>query len=372
MILGLFTDLKPIGGVQRAGRHIAAVMTEFASGSNKDCQLLSLNDSCELHRMSIAGREFVFSGCAKSKLRFVAPAMRRAWGRTELIIAAYPSLGPLAPVLKGLAPKAKSVVIAHGVEVWKPLPSVRRLALRMADLVLTPTRDTARQVAANQGVAEERIRVLPWAIDPDFLTLVSQMPGPGRTLPPGFPEGRVILTVGRWSAAERYKGVDTLITVLPRLVSEFPDLQLVVAGVGSDQTWLQQVVDHHHVNRHVHFFRELSYEDLATCYSACEIFAMPSRGEGFGLVYLEAMACGKPVIGGCHGGAPEVIDNGRTGFLVKYDDTDQLTTSLGTLLADPALARNMGSRGRERVFREFHFDTFAKSFKHILRDLCES
>jgi phosphatidyl-myo-inositol dimannoside synthase len=370
MILGLFTDLEPIGGVQRAGRHVAAVMAEFASGSNKDCQLLSLNDSYELHRMSIAGREFEFSGCAKSKIRFVAPAMRRAWGRIELIMAAYPSLGPIAPVLKGLAPKAKSVVIAHGVEVWKPLPSVRRMGLRMADLVLTPTKDTARQVAVNQGVAEERIRVLPWAIDPDFLALVSQKPG--RALPAGFPEGRVILTVGRWSPAERYKGVDTLISVMPRLLGEFPDLHLVVAGAGGDQTWLQQMVDDHHVNNHVHFFRGLSYEDLATCYSACEVFAMPSRGEGFGLVYLEAMACGKPVIGGSHGGAPEVIDHGRTGFLVEYGDMDQLTNSLGTLLADPALARKMGSQGRERVLSEFHFDTFAKSLKHIFRDLCES
>jgi phosphatidyl-myo-inositol dimannoside synthase len=370
MILGLFTDLEPIGGVQRAGRHIAAVMTEFASGSNKDCQLLSLNDSCELHHMSVAGREFVFSGCAKSKFRFVAPAMSRVWGGIELILAAYPSLGPVAPVLKGLGTKTKSVVIAHGVEVWTPLPSVRRMALRMADLVLTPTRDTAKQVAANQGVAEERIRVLPWAIDPDFLARVSQTKK--RTLPAGFPEGRVILTVGRWSGTERYKGVDTLIKVLPRLVGEFPDVQLVVAGGGGDENWLQRMAEDQHVSQHVHFFRDLSYEDLAACYAACEIFAMPSRGEGFGLVYLEAMACAKPVIGGNHGGAPEVIEDGRTGFLVKYGDTDELTSSLGTLLADPGLARRMGSQGRDRVFRDFHFDTFAKSFKHILTELCDS
>jgi phosphatidylinositol alpha-1,6-mannosyltransferase len=122
----------------------------------------------------------------------------------------------------------------------------------------------------------------------------------------------------------------------------------------------------------VHFFSGLSYAELAACYSACEIFALPSRGEGFGLVYLEAMARGKPVIGGAHGGAPEVIDDGRTGYLVHHGDAPQLATSIETLLADPELAREMGKRGRERVNRDFKFSVFAKSFKKILRELCES
>ena len=201
MILGLFTELASVGGMQRAGRHVAAVLTEFAFGREMHCQLLSLNDSHKLHRMSVAGREFVFTGSAASKLGFVAPGARAAWRKAELIIAGYPSLGPLGPVARVLAPKAKIVVIAHGVEVWEPMPVFQRLALREADLVLTPTKNTANQVAVQQGVAKERIRILPWALDPDFMALISPMLEP--ILPPGFPEGRVILTVGRWSADER-------------------------------------------------------------------------------------------------------------------------------------------------------------------------
>ena len=370
MILGLFTELASVGGMQRAGRHVAAVLTEFASGREMQCQLLSLNDSHKLHRMSVADREFVFTGSARSKLGFVAPGARVAWRKAKLIIAGYPSLGPLGPAARVLAPKAKTVVIAHGIEVWEPLPVFRRLALREADLVLTPTKHTANQVALHQGVAEERIRVLPWALDPDFTALISPMLLPA--LPAGFTAGRVILTVGRWSADERYKGVDTLIIALARLLPQHPELQLVVAGVGGDQSWLEQIADGCGVRPHVHFLRGLSYAEIAACYSACEIFAMPSRGEGFGLVYLEAMACGKPVIGGSHGGAPEVIEDGKTGFLVEHGDAGQLATSLQTLLADPTLGREMGARGRERVEKEFHFEIFAKSLKRILSDLCES
>ena len=368
MILGLFTELATIGGMQRAGRHVAAVLTEFASGREAQCQFLSLNDSHKLHHMSVAGREFAFTGWAGSKVGFVAPAVRTAWGNAELVVAGYPDLGPLVVVAKALAPKMKTVVIAHGVEVWQPLPLLKRLALRQADLVLTPTNNTANQVALHQGVARERIRVLPWALDPDFTALIP--PLSGSALPPSFPEGRVILTVGRWSADERYKGVDTLIAALARLAPRVPELQLVVAGGGDDQSWFEQIAEKCGVRRHVHFLRGLSYAEIAACYSACEIFAMPSRGEGFGLVYLEAMACGKPVIGGSHGGAPEVIEDGKTGFLVQHGEADQLANSLQKLLADPALGREMGARGRERVEKEFHFETFANSLKHILGDLC--
>jgi len=106
--------------------------------------------------------------------------------------------------------------------------------------------------------------------------------------------------------------------------------------------------------------------------AAAEVFALPSRGEGFGFVYLEAMARGKPVIGGAHGGAPEVIADGETGYLVQHGDPVQLATSIDALLANPDVAKHMGSRGRERVEREFRFNVFAKSLRKILRELCES
>src|SRR5258708_18031332 len=157
--------------------------------------------------------------------------------------------------------------------------------------------------------------------------------------------------------------MDTLISALPRLLPSWPELQLVFAGAGDDRAWLEDLAEQNGVNIHVHFLSGLSYAELAACYSACEIFALPSRGEGFGLVYLEAMACGKPVIGGAHGGAPEVIDDGKTGYLVQHGDAGQLATSLETLLSDPALGPEIGARGRERLEREFRFNVFAKSLK---------
>jgi glycosyltransferase involved in cell wall biosynthesis len=345
-------------------------MTEFAESRGMECRLLSLNDSPELHRLSVGGREFVFTGSERAKGRFTATAMRAARRHAKLVVAAHPFLAPVVQAMRIAAPRMKSMVVAHGIEVWEPLSTLRRRALRRATVILTPTQDTADHVATQQQVSRDRIRVLPWALDPNFETLA--VAASRAALPAHFPEGRVILTVGRWRANERYKGMDTLIAALPRLLHEWTDLQLVAVGEGDDQSWLEQLAEGCGVRRHVHFFSGLSYSELSACYSACEIFALPSRGEGFGLVYLEAMARGKPVIGGAHGGAPEVVDDGRTGYLVQHGDAPQLATSIETLLANPVLAREMGARGRERVNRDFKFNVFAKSLKKTLRELCES
>jgi phosphatidylinositol alpha-1,6-mannosyltransferase len=370
VIIGLFPELDAPGGVQRVGRHMAAVLTEFASSRGMDCRLLSLNDSPELHRMTLGGREFVYTGCDRAKGRFMVTAMRAARRKAKLVLAAHPNLGPVAQAMRVAAPRLKSIICTHGIEVWEPLPGLRRRALRHANLVLAPSRDTADHVAAQQQVARERIRVLHWALDPQFEALLAA--GSQTALPANFPTGRVILTVGRWLAMERYKGMDTLITALPRLLPRWPELQLALVGEGDDRAWLEELTEKNGVLRHVHFLSGLSSAELAACYGACEIFALPSRGEGFGLVYLEAMARGKPVIGGAHGGAPEVIEDGVTGYLVPHGDPIHLATSIEALLADPAHAREMGARGRQRVEREFRFSVFAKSFKKILREQCES
>jgi glycosyltransferase involved in cell wall biosynthesis len=370
VLIGLFPELDAPGGVQRASRHVAAVLTEFASSHGMDCRLLSINDSPELHRMALGGREFVFTGSDRSKARFAATAVRAARRKAKLVVAGHPNLGSVVQAMKVLAPDMKSIICTHGVDVWEPLSALRRRALRHADLVLAPSRDTAEQVIAQQGVARDRTRVLPWALDPQFESFVSA--GSRPSLPENFPRGRVILTVGRWLAAERYKGMDTLITALPRLLMGWPELQLVLVGTGDDRLWLEDFAEKNGVERHVHFLTGLSYSELAACYSACEVFALPSRGEGFGLVYLEAMACGKPVIGGAHGGAPEIIQDGVTGYLVPHGDPIQLATALHAILTDPVHAKEMGARGKARVEREFRFNVFSKSLKKILRDQCES
>ena len=105
MIIGLFPELDAPGGVQRVGRHLAAVLTEFASSRGWDCRLLSLNDTPELHRAAVGGREFVFTGCEKAKGRFAVTAMRAARRHAKLVLAGHPNLAAVVEMMRLVAPK---------------------------------------------------------------------------------------------------------------------------------------------------------------------------------------------------------------------------------------------------------------------------
>ncbi len=190
--------------------------------------------------------------------------------------------------------------MTHGVEVWKPLTSPRRRALLRANVVLAPSRDTAQKLIEVQGVPPEKIRRLPWPLNPRILHWAD---APTRLpLPPGFPErARVILSVGRWAASERYKGADALIRSVSQLVTIFPGLHLVAVGTGDDLSRLQRLAAQLNIADRVHFLEYLSCEEIAACYARAELFALPSTGEGFGLVFLEAMAFSKPVVGAACG-----------------------------------------------------------------------
>jgi glycosyltransferase involved in cell wall biosynthesis len=179
------------------------------------------------------------------------------------------------------------------------------------------------------------------------------------TPPKEFPQNtRIILSVGRWNSAEKYKGADTLISALPRVLKTASDTSLVLVGDGDDRPRLEQLARDVGVSKNVQFLSGLTPEELVARYAHCEIFALPSRGEGFGLVFLEAMAHGKPVVGGAHGGIPDIIKDGVTGLLVQHGDVDGLARALASLLGDSTLAREMGARGKDRVAQKFSFAQF--------------
>jgi glycosyltransferase involved in cell wall biosynthesis len=356
IIVGLFPDLLSVGGVQLAGRHTAAALAAFAERHRLPYRFLSLNDLTGEQLVRVDGAGFAACGFGRVKLRFVFSAMQLARRKPSFVLAAHPNLAPLAVAMRRLAPQLHVAVMTHGIEVWSPLPWLRRNALRNADLVLAPSTFTAHKLPAAQGIAENKIRWLPWALDPDFQTLAlspEKLP-----LPVGFPSGRIILTVGRWAANERYKGVDDLLRVLPGLIESVPALHLVAVGDGNDRPRLEEIAKQLETSHRVHFLRGLTREELAACYARCDVFALPSSGEGFGFVFLEAMAFGKPVVGSAHGGIPDLIEEAVTGFLVELGDKEKLAAALRRLLLDDRLRCALGNAARERVRNKFRFEDF--------------
>jgi phosphatidyl-myo-inositol dimannoside synthase len=367
-IVGLFTDVLPAGGVQRASRHVAAVTAKFASDRGMAARFLSLNDPQGLHTVRVGSLEFSASGYAGSKTQFVQAALRAAGRKPALVIALHPHLAPIVWAKRARSRKFRSIIFTHGVEVWQPLGWPRGAALRRSDLVVGPSADTAQHLISVQGILPGKVQRLPWGLDPEF---EARLATPESLSPPSdFPRtGRIILTVGRWDASEKYKGADTLIAALPQVLKAAPDTSLVLVGGGNDRPRLEQLARDLGVSEHSHFLHGLTPEQLIACYACCDVFALPSRGEGFGIVFLEAMACAKPVIGGAHGGIPDIVEDGVTGLLVPHGDVERLAQALESLINNPSRAREMGARGRDRLAKTFSFEQFQLRLTQILSDV---
>jgi phosphatidylinositol alpha-1,6-mannosyltransferase len=248
-------------------------------------------------------------------------------------------------------------VFLHGIEAWRPLTRSERRVLEGATLLVANSAYTAKRVAeAHPWIGP--IAACPLAlVPPDASAAAGRSPAtPAEHAPALGPHA--VLVVARMSAAERYKGHDELLDAWPAVRSRVPDAQLVFVGDGDDAARLKGRAAGLASPESVVFTGFVSDALLETLYRRAAAFAMPSRDEGLGLVYLEAMAHGLPCIGSVHDAATEVIDDGVTGYLVDQSDATQLADRIGALLIDEATRLEMGARGLARWQRRFTYDQF--------------
>lgn len=259
----------------------------------------------------------------------------------RLVLALHLQLAPVALPL--VARGARLAIFLHGVEAWRPVTGLQRAALARAVFVLAISHYTVKRFKeANSAFADLDVTVCP-------LGLPAVSPA---NAPETAPAAPFALIVGRMSAEERYKGHDLLIEIWPRILAAHPAATLAIAGDGDDRPRLERMALERGLGDRVRFLGAVSDEELTALYARCACFVLPSRGEGFGLVFLEAMRAGRPCIGAA-GAAAEVIEDGVTGLLVDPDRPGTLVEALERLLEDVALGERMGRAGAERFHREF-------------------
>jgi glycosyltransferase involved in cell wall biosynthesis len=243
---------------------------------------------------------------------------------------------------------AKSyALVLHGTEAWTRASLTLRIAASGARFIIATTRFTAAEFARCNGCDYQNIYILPLGLKESSLP---EEPA-ASSIGPVFK----VLTVGRFSAGERYKGADTLIRVMAVAKQTEIAMSLTIVGGGDDLPRLRELSRALGVNDRVTFLNSVSEQQLQERYRDCDVFAMPSRSEGFGIVFLEAMRWGKPCIGGNHGGTPEVITDGHDGFLVEFGDVNTTFDRLSQLASNPDLRRQMGANARRTVASRFLF-----------------
>ena len=219
--------------------------------------------------------------------------------------------------------------------------------------------DKVRHLLANSMGADVAAEVIYNGADPSLFAPESFSPGLSSSRSAG--SAPTILAVGSLSPV---KGHELVLRALVRLKDSYPGLQCHFIGEGSEQARLAGLAKELGINDRVHFLGRRSRAEVAAAMGDCTVFALPSCYEGLGCVYLEAMACARPVIG-CHGqGIDEVIQHQKNGWLVPVDGLEELTQGLEALLSSAELRAQIGHRGRQTIIDKF---TLARQAKNLLK-----
>jgi glycosyltransferase involved in cell wall biosynthesis len=249
--------------------------------------------------------------------------------RPDHLVSTHVNFGPAAHAVKRVFGTPYTLV-AHGIDVHRGLSSARRTSLYGADRVLAVSSWTRERVLA-LGVDPARIAVLPNTFDDGRFAVAERSDELARRY--GLqPDETVVLLVARLKRAEGYKGYDRLIQALPMVTAACGRVRVVIVGEGDDLPRVEMLAHELGVQSAVTFAGFIPDEDLADHYRLADVFAMPSMGEGFGIVFLEAMACGTPVLAGSRDGSVDALDGGRLGMLVDPTQVQAIATGLIALI----------------------------------------
>ena len=314
------------GGIQSYVKDVFQAYLDLTSSEEETAEVFLLRDEL---------------GCENpyetEKLKFHYLKTLPAWrGRIDLAIAllncfllrrphhVYCGHIKLAPLIRLLCRPLgiPYTVLTYGKEVWQTLPAKEQTALQQANSIWTISRYSRDRMTAANNIDADKVEILPCIVDGDRFT-----PGekPSELLARySLDDARVLMTVARLWSGDIYKGVDVTIRALPQILKAFPQVKYLVIGRGDDRPRLEALASELKISDRVVFAGFVPTEELAEHYRVADAYIMPSQ-EGFGIVYLEAMACGKPVLSGDADGSADPLQDGLLGWQVSHRDADAVT-----------------------------------------------
>lgn len=273
----------------------------------------------------------------------------------DIVFCGHIYMAPLAAVIAARL-RSSLWIQVHGLDAWTELSAVYRRAAERASLITSVSRYTRQRLLEWLDFDPHHVKILSNTVDPRF----SPGPRPDYLIDRHNVRGnKVLLTVSRLPRSDRYKGVDRVIRCLPRILKEFPDVMYLVAGDGDDRPWLQALAAECAVSRNVQFVGQVSADELPDYYRLANAFVMPSTGEGFGIVFVEAIASGIDAIGGNKDGTLDALSDGVLGATIDPDDPAELASAICATLANPVCDSSRADR--------FNFEKFSTHLDALLR-----
>ena len=306
----------------------------------------------------------------------VARNLKRVIKQEGIRVAAFGAAAPLGLLSASMksAGVRKTVALTHGHEVWwaKIFPftfAIRRMGATIDSLTyLGEFTQKAISRSLSKQAVKQMVKIAP-GIDVEHF---SPQDSSELRQELGLDEKKVIVSVGR---LVHRKGQDHLIESMPEILAKVPNAHLLIVGRGPYLEHLAKLVAVNKVENHVSFIGRVQYAELPRFICAGDVFAMPSRSrfaglevEGLGIVYLEASACGLPVVAGNSGGAPDAVVEGVTGLVVDGTNNTQIAEAIITLLTNPQKCKEMGNAGQAWIKENWRWEIWSKRFNELLEE----
>lgn len=301
------------------------------------------------------------------KIKFVSNFFWKAIScQSDIVICGHINFSPIVYLLN-LFLNQKFIIIVHGVEAWNIKSRFQLIALKKAKLIVAVSMYTRDKILRQLPCIKEKIFILPNSVDErkffikeksEYLMEKHKLFG-----------SKVILTVARLSGAEvGFKGYDRIIESLPNILEKIPNVKYLLVGDGDDLPRIRQLVENLELGGQIILVGTVGDNEIVDYYNLADVFVMPSRCEGFGIVFLEALACGVPVIAGNKDASREAILGGKLGQLINPDNRDDICEAIILTLSGKMEMKEKKDL-RKAVLENYGLDKFRTKVFNLLHEL---
>ena len=329
------------GGIQKMTRTLAHSLFKIAEKNSWSFKLVSLYDAqTDLINQYLPYSSF--KGYKNNKIKFLIESFFSST-KQDVVILSHINLALLGVLIKIINPRCKVWLIAHGIEIWGPLSYIKKKFLTKCDKILCVSNFTMQKVISEHSVDAKVCTVLNNVVD-SFIQIPQNFDKPKYLQNRYNIQGKrpIIFTLSRLSSVESYKGHDNVIMVIKNLKNKYPQIRYVLAGKydAIEKVRIDKLIQESGIENEVILTGFINEDELIDHFLLADLFVLPSKGEGFGIVFIEALACGLPVICGNEDGSLDTICNGELGKAVSPDNLIEIEKAILEYMEIPLTIEN--------------------------------
>lgn len=362
-VLFIASGLLNIGGIEKYNQNLTRAIIK----AGYFVKLISRNDTVDkFDNIPIASYGHIKCDILK-KIIF---SLRVFWDviffKPDIIFCGHINFSPLCYIIYKVLRK-NYIVLTHGVDVWHIENRLKIKGLKLAYLITTVSNFTKDKIIKQIPELKNKIKLLPNTIDgslfypknkPIYLLKRYKLKK----------NDKIILTVARLKKTEKHKGYYKILDILTDIVKEISEIKYILVGTGDDLENIQKYIKEKNLEKIVILTGYIPDNELPDYYNLCDVFVMPSKKEGFGIVFLEALACGKPVIAGNKDGSVDALLNGELGILVNPDDKNDIAEALIKVLNNNVSKKLVNSEYlSSKVLEIYNIDRFREKVIELIK-----